>query len=333
MIKGAAVADFMNDGWQGIYVSVMGGPNHLFRNIGVPGKVPHFVDVTAAAGVAEPEMSFTTWFFDYDNDGWPDLFVSGYWATMPNLVREMLGDRNAGGAKVRLYHNNHDGTFTDRSREMHLDRLLLTMGANFGDLDNDGWLDFYVGTGAAPLNNVVPHRMFRNAEGKFFQDVTTSGGFGHLQKGHAVAFGDIDNDGNLDVFENIGGAMTGDKSYSVLFKNPGHANHWIKLDLVGVKANRFAVGARVHVRVNGADGKPFDIYRTVGSGGSFGASSLRLHIGIGPASRVDALDVRWPGSGTLQHIDGPIVADARYKLREDRTELVAESAPASAPKP
>jgi hypothetical protein len=103
--------------------------------------------------------------------------------------------------------------------------------------------------------------------------------------------------------------------------------------LVGVKANRFAVGARVHVRVNGADGKPFDIYRTVGSGGSFGASSLRLHIGIGPASRVDALDVRWPGSGTLQHIDGPIVADARYKLREDRTELVAESAPASAPKP
>jgi hypothetical protein len=65
------------------------------------------------------------------------------------------------------------------------------------------------------------------------------------------------------------------------------------------------------------------IYRTPGSGGSFGASSLRLHVGIGPAARVEALDVRSPGSGTLQRVDGPIAADARYELREDRAGLVA----------
>ena len=79
------------------------------------------------------------------------------------------------------------------------------MGSNFGDIDNDGWPDIYLGTGAPDLNLLIPNRMFRNAEGKFFQDVTTAAGVGHLQKGHAVAFGDIDNDGDQDIYEVIGG--------------------------------------------------------------------------------------------------------------------------------
>jgi ASPIC and UnbV/FG-GAP-like repeat len=321
MIKGATADDYDNDGWQDLYVSVMGKPNHLFRNLGVPGKTPKFVDVTAQAGVAEPNMSFTCWFFDYDNDGWPDIFVSGYWATMPNIVREYLGQKDkAVGDRPRLYHNNRDGTFTDVSHEAHLDQLLLTMGANFGDLDNDGWLDFYAGTGAAPLTNIVPHQMFRNHEGRYFQNVTTSGGFGHLQKGHAVAFGDIDNDGNQDIFEVIGGAYTSDKFWSALFKNPGHGNHWVKLRLVGVKANRFAVGARIRVQTT-EDGKPREIFRTVNSGGSFGASSLRPHIGLGKATAIDALEIRWPGSGLVQRFSGPIPADRVYQIREGDKDL------------
>jgi hypothetical protein len=321
MVKGAAADDYDNDGWPDLYVSVMGGPNHLFRNIGAPGGIPKFVDVTAKAGVAEPHMSFTTWFFDYDNDGWPDIFVSGYWATVPNIVREYLGDKaGAKGDRPRLYRNNGDGTFTDVSREAHVDQLLLTMGANYGDLDNDGWLDFYVGTGAAPLTNIVPHQMFRNAGGRYFQNVTTSGGFGHLQKGHAVAFGDIDNNGQQDVFEMIGGAFTADKFYSVLFKNPGHGNHWLKLRLAGVKANRLAVGARLRVQVT-ENGKSREIYRTVSSGGSFGSSSLRPHIGLGSAAAVDLLEIRWPGSGLVQRFEGPIAADRTYELREGQTTL------------
>jgi ASPIC and UnbV/FG-GAP-like repeat len=295
---------------------VMGGPNHLFHNVGAKGKIPKFIDVTQQAGVAEPNMSFTCWFFDYDNDGWPDIFVSGYWATIPNIVREYLGEKDhAKGDRPRLYHNNRDGTFTDVSREMHLDRLLLTMGANFGDLDNDGWLDFYVGTGAAPLTSIVPHQMFRNHQGQYFENVTTSGGFGHLQKGHGVAFGDIDNSGNQDVIEVIGGALTADRFWTALFKNPGHGNHWIKLNLVGVRANRFAVGARIRVRIT-EDGKQRDIYRTVNSGGSFGASSLRPHIGLGKARVVDELEIRWPGSGLVQTLPGSIAVDATYELRE-----------------
>src|SRR5207244_1185876 len=147
-----------------------GKPNKLYRNLG-GGR---FEDVTARAGVAGPEWSFTTWFFDYDNDGWPDIFVSGYAATLSNVVREALGDKaGAKGERPRLYHNNRDGTFTDLSREARLDQLLLTMGANFGDLDNDGYPDFYLGTGAPPLLTLVPNRMFHNAQGRYFEDVTT----------------------------------------------------------------------------------------------------------------------------------------------------------------
>jgi len=316
MIKGAAVDDFDNDGRPDLYLSLMGGPNRLLRNLG--GAKPRFEDVTAKAGVAEPRMSFTTWFFDFDNDGWPDLFVTGYQATVSNIVRELLGDKSgAQGERPRLYRNNRDGSFSDVSRAMHLDSLLLTMGANFGDLDNDGWLDVYLGTGAAPLNNIVPNQMFRNADGRVFQNVTTAGGFGHLQKGHAVAFGDIDNTGVQDIVANIGGAMTGDKGYSVLFKNPGgNANHWLKLDLVGVKANRSGVGARVRLTLLDADGRQREVWRTVGSGGSFGASSQRQHIGLGGATRVDRLEIRWPAATGWQRVEGPIDLDSRIEVTE-----------------
>jgi len=322
MIKGVAAADFANDGRVGLYVTTMGQGNHLFRNVGQDGKIPHFVDVTEAAGVGGPAMSFTTWFFDYDNDGWLDLFVSGYSATMPDIVREMLGDHTvAPEARARLYRNRGDGTFVNVAPQVGLDRLLLTMGANFGDLDNDGWLDIYLGTGAAPLQNIVPNRMFRNQQGKAFADVTTSGGFGHLQKGHGVAFGDIDNNGQQDVVANIGGAMSGDKGSPVIFKNPGHPGRWLTLHFVGRQANRFAIGARVEVVARQQDGSTLHVHRMVGSGGSFGASSLRLHVGLGAATAVESIIVRWPGSGTVQQLAGPKVLDAAYEIREGDPEI------------
>lgn len=84
----------------------------------------------------------------------------------------------------RLYHNNHDGTFTDVTHAMRLDRVVLSMGSNFGDLDKDGWPDVYVGNGEPSLGALIPNRMFRNAGGKVFQDVTFSADAGNLQKGH-----------------------------------------------------------------------------------------------------------------------------------------------------
>ena len=329
MVKGAVWGDYDNDGWPDLYVSLLGSSNRLFRNLGAPDrKHPRFEDVTERAGVGEPRMSFTTWFFDFDNDGWQDIFVTGYSAALPDIVREYLGRKGeAKGERPRLYHNNRDGTFTDVSREYGIDQLLLTMGANYGDLDNDGWLDFYLGTGAPALTTLVPNRMFRNDNGRAFQDITTSGGFGHLQKGHAVAFGDVDGDGQQDVFEVMGGAIQSDKFWSVLYKNPGHDNHWIQLRLTGVKANRFAVGARIRVVVDSPDGKPREIHRTVSSGGSFGASSLRPHVGVGKAATIRQLEIRWPGSNLVQQFEGPIATDRVYEITEGSSELKAVDRP------
>jgi ASPIC and UnbV/FG-GAP-like repeat len=319
MVKGSTWGDYDNDGWPDLYVSILGGPNHLFRNLGTSkGGMPAFADVTARAGVAEPLESFTTWFWDYNNDGWPDIFVTGYAASLPNLVREYIGQKEqAKGEKPRLYRNNKDGTFTDVSREVGLDKLLLTMGANFGDLDNDGYPDFYVGTGQPNLAYLIPNRMFRNDQGKTFQDVTTSGGFGHLQKGHAVAFGDVDNSGNQDVVEVMGGVYQSDKFWTAFYKNPGHGNHWVKLNLVGVKANRFGVGARLRLVLKAADGTRREVFSTVSSGGSFGASSLRPHLGLGTSTDIELLEVKWPGSGTVQTFKG-LAADQTYEIREDQ---------------
>ena len=156
---------------------------------------------------------------------------------------------------------------------MHLDRAILVMGANFGDLDNDGWLDIYLGDGEPPYEALLPNRMFRNNGGYDFQDVTTDGGFGHLQKGHAVAFGDLENNGSEEIFEKMGGAFPGDIYQSVLYHNPLRGNDWVTLELEGVQTNRPAFGARICVTVNNAKGSR-RIYRTVGYGSSFGRKSM-----------------------------------------------------------
>ena len=149
------------------------------------------------------------------------------------------------------------------------------------------------------MATIVPNRMFRNAGGQRFQDVTTSGGFGHLQKGHGVAFGDVDHDGDQDVFAVIGGAFTGDVYQNVLFRNPGHGNRWVKLKLEGRHSNRAAIGARISIHVRTQAGTR-RIESTVSSGGSFGASPLQREIGLGRAESIESLEIFWPASGRRQ---------------------------------
>jgi hypothetical protein len=194
------------------------------------------------------------------------------------------------------------------------------MGANFGDLDNDGYLDFYAGTGDTEFRSLMPNRMFRNDAGKRFQDVTTSGGFGHLQKGHGIAFGDLDLDGDQDIYAVLGGAHDGDGFHNALFENPGHGNRWVALDLEGVTANRSAIGARIKIVVQeGATVR--SIYASVGSGGSFGASSLRQEIGLGSAERIVSLEITWPGSRQTQAVEN-IQLDHFYRVRQGKPEAL-----------
>jgi hypothetical protein len=169
------------------------------------------------------------------------------------------------------------------------------MGSNFGDLDNDGWLDFYLSTGYPLYDGLVPNVMYRNRQGTGFADVTTAGGFGHLQKGHAVVFADLDNDGDQDVFNNMGGAYPGDTAPDVLYENPGFPNHWIKIRLVGTRSNRSALGARLRLDVI-EDGRPRSIHREVETGTSCGSHPLRREIGVGQARRIKTLEVYWPAA-------------------------------------
>ena len=327
-VKGVAAGDFDNDGRPDLYVSVRGGPNHLYRNIGTVaarrgdkvGWTGRFQDVAVAAGVTQPLFSFPTWFFDYDNDGWEDIFVSGYLMAEPgDVVKDYLG-RPHQSALPRLYRNRGNGTFEDVTAAAHMNRLVLTMGSNYGDFDNDGWLDFYLGTGDPDLGRLLPNRAFRNASGRFFQDVTTSAGMGHLQKGHGVSFADLDNDGDQDVYHVVGGAYEADRFRNALFENPGHGNHFLVLKLEGVTSNRAAIGARIKVVVRTPTGER-TIYKTVSSGGSFGSSPLRQEIGLGDAVTVDRAEIRWPSSREVQVVRG-LAIDRRYVVREGVAEPV-----------
>ena len=163
--------------------------------------------------------------------------------------------------------------------------------------------------------------MFRNAGGKFFQDVTEATGTGHIQKGHGVAFADLDEDGDQDVYVSMGGAFSGDFARNALFRNPGTTNHWLKLKLIGVKANRAAIGARIRVSVETPNG-PRDLHREVSSGGSFGSNPLRQEIGLGDATRVASVEILWPGSGLRQRLDN-FQLDTAYEIREGSSLVLA----------
>ena len=144
--------------------------------------------------------------------------------------------------------------------------------------------------------------------------MTTAGRVGHLQKGHGVAFGDIDNDGHQDIYEVIGGAFTGDAFHNVLFLNPGNGNHWITLRLEGVRSNRSAIGTRIRVHLNTPEGTR-DVYATVGTGGSFGGNSLQQEIGLGNAKSIASVEIKWPASGTTQ-VFKDVGMDQILKIRE-----------------
>ena len=311
-----------------MYVSVREGKNRLLRNDGPvdPARPDpahwRFTDVTAHAGVAPKGNTFATWFFDYDNDGWPDLYVSGYSFGSAQDVGRFESGQPFDAGLPHLYRNRGDGTFTDVTHTVHLDRAILPMGANFGDLDNDGWLDVYLGTGEVSYQALLPNRMFRNDRGVRFQDVTTSGGFGHLQKGHAIAFADIENRGQEDIFEEMGGAFVGDAYQSALYRNPGHPGHSITLKLVGVQSNRAAYGARIEVvfHENGRQRRccfaPWA--RCPASVPIQWSSTYRRRR---TATRVDEIRIRWPANPMRR-------SKLLRNLPVDQTLLVQEGIPA-----
>ena len=317
--KSVIWGDYNTDRFPDLYVSNFKGSNRLYRNNG-DGT---FTDVAEQLNIDLPMRSFPAWFWDFDNDGILDLYVSAYSAGISHLVANALGlgiGVSSSGAETeskRTYHNRPDlsevglahlyrgdghGGFEDVAKQYNLLQPNAPMGSNFGDLDNDSYLDFYLGTGYPDYKNLMPSVMYRNRGGQHFVDVTYAGGFGHLQKGHAVVFADLDNDGDQDIFEQMGGAFPGDGYSNVLYENPGFGNRFLTIKLVGVRSNRSGIGARIHIKIVENSARR-SIYKHVNSGGSFGANPLRQTVGLGKAEKIEALEIFWPTTGLTQRFD------------------------------
>ena len=316
--------DYDNDRYPDLYLggNAQRDPryNHLFRNLG-DGTLE---DVAVKLNLKRPRFSFPAWFWDYDNDGNLDLYVTAHQRSVGLLTVDALhpgtppthgivrgpaetdgGGRTAGSWEYELpalYRGNGQGGFEELAAEQGLDYPTEPMGANFGDVNGDGYLDFYLATGNVPYWELRPNVMFLNRQGQGFTNVTMSGGFGHLQKGHGVSFADIDNDGDQDVYVQMGGQLSGDQYYDALFENPGFNQGWISIKLVGRQSNTSAIGARIHVRIR-ENGTARSIQRRINSGGSFGCNPLRQNIGLGQADRIEFVEIYWPTSDQRQRFD------------------------------
>ncbi len=309
--KGCNWIDFDNDGYSDLFVNNLRDTGRLYRN----NRDGTFTEITSAAGIDGPKQGFSCWAWDYDNDGWLDLFATCYDRSLEDVVKGLLGEPH-GRYSNRLFRNREGKGFENVTKEAGLDMVFQTMGSNFADFDNDGFLDIYLATGEPNLATLIPNRMFKNVEGKRFAEITGTSGTGHLQKGHGVACGDWDRDGDVDLFVEMGGTTNGDQYHNVLFENPGQGNNWLTIKLVGEKTNRAAIGARVKLITAGDH--PQTIHRVISSGSSFGANPLLQTIGIGRAQRIAQLEIRWPASATTQ-IFRDIAANQAIEITEFAT--------------
>ncbi len=306
--KGCTWIDYDNDGFQDLFVTNLDDTGRLYHNE----QDGRFEETTLEMGINGPKRGFACWAWDYDNDGWLDLFAASADRDLNSIVKSMIGEPHQ-VATCKLFRNSGGVGFEDRTKEAGVDGAYAPMGCNFADFDNDGWLDFYLGTGEPNLSTLVPNRMFKNVAGARFADITGSSRTGHLQKGHGVACGDWDRDGDVDLFIEMGSAINGDKYHNLLFQNPGQGNHWLTVKLIGKKTNRSAIGARIKVVIEGP--KARSIFRLVSTGGSFGANALQQTIGLADAKSVATLEITWPASHTTQVFHG-VAADQAISITE-----------------
>ncbi len=320
--KGVACGDINNDGLLDLYLSDYLNENTLYLNRSNNGKII-FEDISDKANVRKPLKSFSTWMFDYDNDGFDDIFVSGYSEPNKSPSGLFIANVKAGYKENRpqLYHNNGDNTFTDQSLQMGLNEPVTTMGCNIGDLNNDGFLDFYLSTGDPSLFSIVPNRVYLNQGGSQFKDITYDAGFGHIQKGHSVGFGDIDLDGDQDIYVVMGGAFEGDIYRNILYENPiGNQNNWTNIRLEGTTSNRSAIGARIVLEFK-ENNKTRKVYHRVGIDASFGGNSLAAELGLGSAKMIDKLEITWPNKEGSKSLFQNVSINKIIRIKEGQDQI------------
>ncbi|MFN7827001.1 MAG: CRTAC1 family protein [Acidobacteriota bacterium] len=303
---GVLTSDFDNDGWTDIYVANDSAPATLYRN----NHDGTFTDIAAEAGAAysgdgKPQAGMGVTAADYDGDGWLDIFKTNFSGDTSTLYRN-LGTK-LGGVVF------DDMTFPSG---IGLNTRWLGWGCGFIDIDNDGWRDILLVNGhvypeVTKLNNEAGYAqrkvLYQNLRNGVFRDITEKIGGALLEPiaGRGAAFGDYDNDGDMDVVINPVNATP------ALLRVDGRSDHhWVAIRLHGVKANRSGLGARVRIT---ADGRTqFDDQR---SGGSYySQNDPRLHFGLGQATQITTLEVNWP-SGTVDRLSN-LPVDQLIHIRE-----------------
>ena len=278
----AVANDFDNDGWPDIYVAVDSEPSILFRN----NRDGTFTDVAVMAGCAYSEngheqAGMGVAVGDYDCDGWFDIFKT-----------------NFADDTCNLYHNNGDGTFSDVTfaSGIGINNQYVAWGCGFVDYDNDGWTDLiqinghvYPEIGGHSIGQSFknPRLVYKNMGNGQFKDVSATMGPGINERfsSRGAAFGDYDNDGDVDVL-----ILNMNDVPSLLRNDGGNKQNWIKIKLIGTKCNRTAIGARVRVTT----GKHVQMDEVRSGSSVMSQSDLRLHFGLGQAQSVDLIEVQWP---------------------------------------
>jgi hypothetical protein len=287
----AIAADLNGDGWVDIYIACDATPSLFFRN----NKNGTFTDIATETGVAFNEHGFEQSGMgvavgDYDNDGWLDLIKTNFSGDYPNLYR------NLGG-----------GIFEDvvMKAGLAVNPQYVAWGVGFVDLDNDGWKDIVQVNGhlfpeleksKSGESYKAPRLVYRNLGNGKFEDVSSLAGPGIAQRASSrgAAFGDFDNDGDIDVL-----IMNMGEAPSLLRNDLKSANHWVKVLLRGTRSNRSAIGASVTIEAGGL--KQMDA--VVSQSSYLSQNDRRLHFGLGKASRVDRFSVRWP-NGSVEVFAG-----------------------------
>jgi len=329
---GFAFGDYDRDGWPDIFVSGVTAANRLYHNRG-DGT---FEEVAKSAGVAAadlPTTGYVAFMEDFDGDGWPDILKTSL-AAWPSVLRDLEGAparrpedprEVAVDESPRLYRNNHDGTFTDVTAKAGLDHPVGVMGAMVADADNDGFPDIYLGTGDPQIERMEPDRFYRNNGDGTFTDITFAAGLGNVGKGHGVTFADVDHDGSLEIYAPEGGFVHGDAWPNALYVNrKPTGNHWLQVDLEGVKSNRGGIGASLLLRAGA-----LTVLREMKDGEGFGSSnSPTVEFGLGPHAKIDSLEIRWP-SGVVQRFED-LRPDTGIRVREGERWRLAGEAPKAA---
>ncbi|MEQ1945615.1 MAG: VCBS repeat-containing protein [Bryobacteraceae bacterium] len=310
---GAAFGDYDNDGYTDLYmISPIVNETVLLRNLG--GK--KFEVSKAYDGV---NGGFVGAFVDVNHDGRLDIFEGGFSDARSSIEMTMFGanpdDYHTGKSSVFIQQAN--GKFEEAKG--FFDMFGGTMGASFGDFDNDGCYDFYLGTGSPEGWFIFPKLMFKGIlDGGNCalrtKNISATNNFATVQKGHGIVFFDFNNDGLQDIYSSLGGMWPADRWPNQFFVNQSDVkNHFVKIRLRGRKTNSLGIGAKITVTAGDASGAKIVRQALVDQKTAFGSGPYLTQVGLANAAVVDGAEVYWPASGCRKSypltIDGVNVLD------------------------